>query len=295
MTAACCASPASGNCYWPCLKAPGAAYEAVSFQGRAETQGGSILSRACSAEHFSRATSSRYAGLQTQSWILLLRLNLPHQRQPSRRPPRSRQSRSCPAISLSINRQAGQFQRHLRRSAFDGCSSGRFERHTSSSGRLKFSPARPRHANAAMRSRTLLAAFHGQSSAWGSVAFDRAAKPAIGPAGFDRCKPSGREKRWWSLFASAIAVHPFAQFGSAAHTPCFARVKIRHLALFHENASPLEGRHFRPNLIMAACSLHAAIVRMAVFGFFKSRRFLFSVLCPSHCPRHIARHNPSQL
>ena len=152
-------------------------------------QGGSILSRACSAEHFSRATSSRYAGLQTQSWILLLRLNLPHQGQPGRRPPRSRQSRSCPAISLSINRQAGQFQRHLRRSTFNRCGSGRLERH-SSSARLKF-PLHSQHANAAMRFAPF-AAFHSQSPAWGSVTFDRTAKPAIAPAGFDRCKFSRR-------------------------------------------------------------------------------------------------------
>ena len=162
----------------------------MSFQGRCRNpQGGSICPRACSAEHFSRATSSRYAGLQTQSWILLLRLNLPHQRQPSRRSPGSRQPDPRPVIGRPINLQARQLQRHLRRSAFNRRSSGRHVRR-GSPRRLKL-PLHDQHANAAMRFAPL-AAFHGQSPAGGSVTFDRTAKPAVGPAGFDRCKFSRR-------------------------------------------------------------------------------------------------------
>ena len=189
----------------------------------------------CSAEHFSRATSSRYAGLQTQSWILLLRLNLPHQRQPSRRPPGSRQPDPRPVIGRPINLQARQLQRHLRRSAFNRCrSSSRLERR-GSSRRLKF-PSRDQHPNAPV-GLAPFAAFHRQSSAWGSVTFDRAAKPAIGPAGFDRCKFSRRKKRRWSHLAPAISVHPFAQLRSTARAPRRSSEELRHEALFRENVA----------------------------------------------------------
>jgi hypothetical protein len=199
-------------------------------------QGGGSSSRG----EDSRVEGSRHVAVQTQSWILLLRLNLPHQRQPSRRPPGSREPDPRPVIGRPINLQARQLQRHLRRSAFNRCGSGRLKRR-GSPRRLKL-PLHGQHANAAMRFAPC-AVSHGQSSAWASVTLDRTAKPAIGPAGLDRCKLSGREKRWRSHFAPAIIVHPFAQPGSAARTPCLAREELRHDALLHGSTLSLEDRH----------------------------------------------------
>ena len=167
---------------------------------------------------------------------------MPHQRQPPGRHPRPREPNSRPAIGFSVDRQAHQFQRHLRRSAFNRRGPLRLERRGSSAP-LK-STLLGQRENTAMRFAPF-AVFHGQSSAGGSVTFDRTAKPAIGPTGFDRCKFSRREKRRRSHFAPAIIVHPFAQFGSAARTPCLAREKLRHEALFH--GKRVAARNRQPN------------------------------------------------
>jgi hypothetical protein len=164
-----------------------------------------------------------------------LRLNLAHQRQPGRRHPGPRQSRSRPLIGLPIHRQLHQLERHDRRPPFDCCSSGRLERRGSSRP-LKF-PFRDQLLNAAMRLAPP-AVFHRQSPAWGSVTLDRTAKLAISPSGFDRCKFSRREKRRRSHFAPAIIVHPFCAIWIG-----------RPRAMFRARKTPSRGSLFREKFI----------------------------------------------
>ena len=73
-----------------------------------------------------------------------------------------------------------------------------------------------------------------QSSAGGSVALCRLAKPITGSTRLEPCELSRSEKRGGSRLASGVAINPLAKLGSISCTPRLAReeISIRHQTLF---------------------------------------------------------------
>ena len=231
MTAACCTSPASGNCYWPCLK-PQERLELSHSRGVQKPPGRLHPVHApCSADHLQKGgDQARATQCASNSKLQLLRrLNLPHQHgMPSGRLPGSHQPHPRPFVGRPINLQARQFERRWRRSAFD-C--GGPERR-GSARRLKL-PLHGQHAEAAMRfAHPKL--FQSQSSTGTSVASGRAAKATIGPAGFELRLFGRFEKRRRSRLAPAVEFSLVVCAGgtSCPRTPCFAREELCHKTLF---------------------------------------------------------------
>ena len=97
------------------------------------------------------------------------------------------------------------------------------------------------------------AAPHGQSSTRSPITLEYATKPITGPTRLKRRDFGRREKRGRSHLAPRVAVHSLAQLGSISCTPCLAREKLRHEALFREDVvtrrrhpSPVSSRSHAP-------------------------------------------------
>jgi hypothetical protein len=184
-----------------------------------------------------------------------LALNLTHQRRPGFRLPSPHQPHPRPLVGLPVDRQARQFQRSWRRPALDGRDPGRLEG-CGPSRRLKFSlPGQ--YAAAPMRL-THFETFEGQSSARAAIAPDSAAEPTTRSAGFELGLFSRLKKRSRSRLASGIRVHPLAQSGLLARTPCLAReeIPIRHEALFHGKRVAARRPASYPRSVASARALH---------------------------------------
>jgi hypothetical protein len=180
-----------------------------------------------------KKSSAGRLAVQTQT-LNILTLNLPHQRQPPGRPPRSRQPDPRPVIRFLVDRQTYEIHRHLRRPALDRRNPCRLE-HCGSSASLKRSlPGYREHAAMGLAHREIS---ESQSSAGSSVALGRAADPTTGPTGSELRLLGCLKKRSRRRLASGIRVHPLAQSGLLARPPSLAREEIRQGACSIERAA----------------------------------------------------------
>src|ERR1700722_16282048 len=119
MTAACCTSPASGNCYWPCLK-PRERLEPSHSRGVYKPPGRLHPVHAPAAQTTSKRGGDQLAPPEaSNSNLNIAKLYLPHQHVPTGRLPGFHQSHPRPLVSLPVKRQTHEIERRWRRPSFD--------------------------------------------------------------------------------------------------------------------------------------------------------------------------------